>query len=784
MSIRRPMCVLSLAFMLLTYVLLSILGGVDLNEYSHDYTKVIVSGKIIDKVYKNGKSQIHLKECSIVPENEKNMTNKKLVHTNHKHIRKAILILSEQDLYDFKIGQFIMATGTYSNYSLPENDGQFNSRKYYRIQGYEANIRDAYINYCGNSFSRYREVLFTIKTRTKTLYHEYIDDSDAGTLAAMVLGDKTGLDEEIKDVYQAAGISHILSLSGLHIASVGIFVFSLFCNLGLGRLEGSILSTALMVSYGIMTGMSTSTHRALIMFFLALFSQLIGRTYDLLSGVCFASILIIFENPYYIFDSGYLMSFLSVIGIGMIYPILDDLTDVKVKKRGKLGAIIENVLSSIIYTRLRQSICVSIAATMATLPVVMNSFYKVSRYSVILNLIVVPLMSVVLFLGIGVLIIGNIFYYIKPLYCVVQILLIIADKILEFYSFISSKSATIYGNTWVVGQCEGVRVVCYCILLCSVYVFFDGYKQRCENDIRKGEHDGLIRASMLTILVLAVVVLTHKKLPEFSEYYLSVGQGACNVIHGKKTPTVVVDGGSTDVKNVYKYRIKPFLMSKGIDKIDYMFITHPDEDHISGIVELLEDDLKDIQVRHLFMSVYDEKIEQLTKEREIEYHIMNSGNYIENKSVIIKCINGCADQNVVDINDASLVLKVIYKENGMSTLYTGDISSKVEREICADEDRSREINNTDIISIPHHGSKYSSCEQFIKAVNPHVSVISAGKGNSYGHPHKETLERLYKYAPNSMVLRTDESGQISIISWDGKVTVNKYYRNKERDERN
>lgn len=756
LTIRRPMCVICLLFISFMYMVIVLCGGVDLKEYERDNKSVEITGKVTDKMFKNNAYCLHIK-CK----------------GKNKNSNKYIIYLKNQNAFDFKIGQTVKLKGRYQNFSRPENDGQFDSRKYYRIRGYEASIKGATVTHSGKRYAYIKEWLFSVKENTKRVYFAYMDESEAGTLSAMVLGDKTGLDADVKDLYQAAGISHVLSLSGLHIAAVGMCLFTILRYSGLGLFGASMISSAVMTMYGIMTGFSTSTIRALIMFILAVIAKAIGRTYDLMSGMCLASILIIVENPYYIFDSGFLLSVLSVSGISLIYPILLDITDFFKKEKGA------------IYEKTRKSICISLSTNLATLPVVFNTFFKISRYSIFINIIVVPLMSIILGIGIIVLIIANTVIKLKPFRVITRGLLFAAQKIIMLYSFLCGNVSRLAGNYWIVGKGESWQNVVYIILMSGVVLGYWSYVNQVRaNDKNKDELRKKMKIRETALIVISVFVLAFRIKPELSVNALSVGQGACNVIYGRGIPTIMVDGGSSDVKDVYKYRIRPFLLSNGISEIDYLFVTHPDIDHISGVKELLSDELKEVNVKHQFVSV-----EDADSDNPEFVHIISKGDRIENGSITIDCLSpenkgvsvpgSEGNKREESLNDMSLVLKVMYEndKNHFTMLYTGDISSEVEQSLINNPQIKDKLKNIDYLSVPHHGSKYSSSEQFINTVNPKVSVISAGKNNSYGHPHKETLERLESVATS--IYRTDELGQITCsCKGNGLFTVRSVISNK------
>lgn len=849
MIIRRPMAVVSLLFMLIVFLVLEISGGVDITEYEKDGKRVSLTGVITDKVYKNNQYSIYLKDVRF--------------DDRETHRFSCVIAYLKDDFDSLLIGQTVKINGEYNNFLLPENEGQFDSRMYYRIRGYECSIKKAEIVAVSKGYGIFKNFLYERKEITKSIFYNYMSDDEAGTLSAMVLGDKSGLDRDVKDLYQNAGISHVLSLSGLHIATVGLFLFSILFKVFKRNGIASILSSVIMISYALMTGMSTSTKRALIMFMLGILANYMSRTYDLLSAVYLSSILILFESPYYIYDSGFLLSFSAVFGIGILYPMFNELFDFKKEVHERIDKI-------------RQGIFISISTSLSTLPVVMDSFYKLSRFSILINIFVVPLMGVILFLGIVAGFIGNIILWIikvcggkadnysgtdfsvsggiitGALGYITRTLLFFAEKILELYNVISKIISDKHVNIWVVGKGNFTQYVVYIILILTICFMYKNILKDKRKGIRGMKRIALMKLRAVVIIgfIIAVVVISYRKKPELRINVLSVGQGACNVIYGKDIPVILVDAGSTDVKEVYRYKIEPFLLSNGIDHIDYAFITHPDADHISGIKEFYENENTPVSIGKIFMSVEDAELCKLTSERstenlldesgtdsvyeykndiydgdcaEIESEKSNTddrrivylqyGDRIKNNDILIEVLspenvtyNASKNDGESDLNDLSLVLKMTHLKSGYTALFTGDISAEVEKKIIEkeainnvssgalnermmgsiiDEKISKEntfkidqnenvLENIDFMTVAHHGSKYSSSEEFIKTVNPRIATISSGKGNSYGHPHAETLDRLNKYTEKALILRTDTCGQISVELRGGKAYVSRY----------
>ena len=253
--------------------------------------------------------------------------------------------------------------------------------------------------------------------------------------------------------------------------------------------------------------------------------------------------------------------------------------------------------------------------------------------------------------------------------------------------------------------------------------------------------------------------------------FLDVGQGDGIFLKTYNGINIMIDGGSLSVDDAAKYRIVPFLKYKGISRIDYVFVTHADYDHISGIVEMLKNsNVNGIKIKNLILPdirLKDENYQSLIEtalRNNIKVLYIMSGKVLQFGDVKFKCIYPNITDSAEDRNDYSTVLSVKY--NKFSMLLTGDISEKVENKI-----KDKVESHYTILKVAHHGSKYSTTEKFLSWINPDYSVISVGENNLYGHPHKELLKRLEK--SGSSVLRTDKSGGITIKSEGESMVIEK-----------
>lgn len=855
MRIRRPMCLICTIFLIVVYFAMRgrpPAPSWDVDAY--DGRTITLTGKISDRQEKGGTLQIYLTCVEFSNDDHPIGTDKDSFPKFSKGIVVKITDYGSVKKY-VRLGATLRVRGVFAPFEKPMNEGQFDSRSYYMIRGYEGQLKRAKIIGVSNGYSYLREKLRRFRDASATVIEENMSEQSAGAVAAMTLGDKTELDAQIKELYQNAGISHVLALSGLHIASVGLCILKLLRKIGVKSAVAAVLSGLIVVTYAVMTGLSTSTLRAMIMFALAIIAMIIGRTYDLLSAAALSAILIVIENPGYLFDTGFLLSFGAILAIGCAFPTVDglmvyagDIFAGALKKRvypglrlsGKKGKkkrfkdnVAENKNKNITegikkkLGALRQGICVSLSVNIVTLPIVANSYFQVPRFSILLNLIIIPLMSVVLatgFAGIGVGLLGKLsgsWMMIYATKCVFKI----TEAVLNIYEFLSVKATGLNSNLSIFGRPSKVQIIVYavCVIAATVLgnrVIAEDKKAREDNlktnsmpfiDMERSSKSwhGFVYCLVSAALFLSgIFVLKFHPLKDLEIRNIYVGQGDCALITGRSMPVIVIDGGSSDIKSVGKYNILPVLKSNAISTIDYCFITHTDNDHISGILEILEDRTCGVRIRNVVLSQcayvdLAEKLKHESAEKSTEKSIVNSsesddgsseygkdysarlakaiidsgakivlinaGDSFEMGDLHIRCLN--PDKvSIYEGNDSSLVLAVKHTQSDFDMLFTGDISSDTEGKIIDRFREKSEYFKCDYLKIAHHGSRNSTSMAFLNEVNPKIAVISAGIDNSYGHPHVETLERLEDV--NSIFFCTAKTGEvITLVGDDGKVAV-------------
>ena len=762
----------------------------------------------------------------------------------------VLMYIPDQDKIteELHIGMRIRARGEFNGFRTAHNRGQFDLSHHYAVKGYRYAVYKGRLLSGTSEYDRIADGLYRVKERTEAVYGHYLDSTDQGVLEAVTLADKGSLDKDLKDRYSDAGIAHILALSGLHIATVGFLLVNLLRKIRLPLWLAASISTVLMLAYCIMTGMPVSAVRALIMYFLGIGALLFKRSVDLRTSAATAALIMLIVNPDRLYDASFIMSFSSVLGIGLLYPYIRHLvlnvfgsSRVRILKRSenKLIRLGMGILTSLV---------LSLSIQLAIIPFTMWFYYRIPVYGILINLIVVPLAGALLMLAAAVAVLGSAVLYARGAFAFldlpVKFISFLTHLILRFYDLLTQEVNRLPGAVLVTGRPAVWQMILYYLILAGIVVYSAYlchkeklYKVRIRRrrSLRSSEEaqkmrDHLREQSRFALLILGVsfILLFFRPQPSFEMSALYVGQGQCFVIHGRDVPTIMYDCGSTDEKKLYEYTVEPFLECMGLSRIDTVFISHLDTDHVSGLIELMSDENLHIKIGRIVISGDPsqeesrnyETLTSLADAEGIPVYRMSDGDSMKWRNMSIRCLWPLAPEGKMykanvgkaedstnktnagttvspDLNDGSLVLSFEYRSgkgnrgaggsgrNGGSDLkncnfrilFTGDISSGAEeRLIDAAGSEGSGRGGYDCLQVAHHGSAGSANEAFIKAVSPRLGIISAGIDNQYGHPHKETLELLDINGIPAFI--TAECGEIDIKRHPGRLRVVKY-RNGE-----
>ena len=771
---RRP-----LAFICLLISLVCIAYTLMIKPFPDSYANIregniCIEGTVVSKEVKNDKNVFYLRD---VTDCDTGMS-----------YSGVICYQSEGDFP--ALGSFVRVTGNAKVFSRSMNCGEFDMCKYYLSLGYEYAMYECKINASGEEYSYYREKLYDIRKRLEDVYDKIMNEEDASVIKAMVLGDKNDMDAELKSLYQKSGISHILAISGLHISIMGMFIYGILKKTHMPVKLCFIISSVIMFNYSLMTGMSCSTERAFIMFILMLGAMCILRSYDMLSALALAGTVIILSDRYIIYNSGFWLSFSAVFGVGVFSRALC-IREKKSRMPRKIVKAINTFLTDF-------GVC------LFTIPILLNAYYDYPLYSVFLNLIVIPLMSIVL----GCAVISGVTGMISL--SLGAIAAYPCHIILKIYEALCRLVSELPFSELTVGEVSPVRVVIFYFLMALIYFvyYFDKYysgnltghyrvfmRREREHRVKRGMKKGALTSfiyRMYMLLIPFVGTKTYDKcrmlikvISVFSALLilvpvrcglkismLYVGQGDGIIVRYNDT-VYMIDGGSSDKSQLAKYTLIPYLKSQGISAIDCWFVSHPDADHCSGLLEMTESyEDTGIEIDNIILpdsATINEDAKEIisnAKMCNIPISYISRGNEVTCGPVNLQCIWPAKAYVCDDINEYSQVLLLTYED--FSMLFTGDATLRSESEyIPLPENVS---DGVDILKAPHHGSNTSSGENMISAAKPEVVLISSGINNRYGHPHEEIVQRYQSHGIT--ILNTQECGEIDIYVTGRRPVIN------------
>ncbi|MEE0036132.1 MAG: ComEC/Rec2 family competence protein [Coprococcus sp.] len=588
--------------------------------------------------------------------------------------------------------------------------------------------------------------------------------------------------------------------TGVHVAIIGMTLYGFLRKLRIGRLISGTFSIAIIILYGIMTGMSSSTERAVIMLILSIAAEYFGRKTDAPTSMGFAMIIMVLGNPYVILDAGFQLSFAAITGVTVVAPQLRKLlrmfkcfikeADEKKKQKHKKIISLRKMIIKLI-----DALVVGIASFITTTPVIIYYYYQFPPYSILINLIVIPLVSLI----VG----GSILVVLTGLFFTgAAVVMTYPVRLILFgYKYLCIFASGLPGASVLVGHISIGMVFVYYLSVVLIFAILRMIR------IGKTEREGPILYLMLaTVLFLTVVYEVYSYDKSLKVVYMDVGQGDGVLLRTSGHGGILIDGGSSSNKRVGEYVMVPVLKYYGVSEVEYAFVSHGDVDHVSGLEYLLNEEQSGVHVVNLVLPEYGDQdaLQELKSEataNNVNIIYMKPGdnityNHQHAETINIECLypDEEAGQGVLDTNNLSMILKTTItwdvreadienlnkssdSDASLSLLFVGDAGIAAEKRLIElyGKNSLGEIPDSiacDILKVGHHGSRNSSGSDFLKRVSAMYGIISCGKDNRYGHPHAETLERL-KMA-DTKYMTTKEHGAIILSIERGDWSLSGY----------
>lgn len=582
----------------------------------------------------------------------------------------------------------------------------FDYRLYLKTRniGYVSTIDSFQIENCPNNI-QYRFQRFVLKQRDLFLEEIFVSEKSSGLIKGVLFGDTNGMDEESYNAFRQNGTAHVLAVSGLHVG----MLYSIYrpINKKLHSKSMTISFFFFLLMYGTATLWSVSVTRAILLIILTIIGERLNRRFDLLTALAAVAFLSILKNPYVIFGASFQMSFLAVLSIVFLKEPLDKFVGTKFSTPA--------------------------AVQIGLMPYMAYVFNYISFIGLLCNIPIVFLISVLVPIGMGGFILYFIFQSVIPNYPMLldglanMVLLIneafCADGIFSF---------------------DVVSPPFWLLILFYGFVFYGTSEQALIYFGRKEWK----RAVLPIVLIISVAAVSSfaddTPFDQADLIFVDVGQGDCLHIKDDAGQDIIIDGGGNINYNVGEKILKPYFLKNGCMSIDLAAATHLHTDHYLGIKQLKD--------------CFEVK-QELIRGKAGDIIRIRENTWIE----ILWPLK--YDGNTDDENLNSLIFMIHQKD--IKTLVTGDLTEEGEKMLTNTYKGTKKLE-ADILKVAHHGSAYSTCDVFLKAVNPDIAVICVGK-NNYGHPSEIVIEKLEKNG--IMVFRTDLDGAVGIINSKGKISV-------------
>ena len=764
--------------------------------------KLLLSSCIVDTALEKKNSSLQKKE--------------KYQKRNDLHFQILMLYLPKESVGEGSTplllpGQICSVKGHFLELNSASNEGEFSLTLYYKGEGISGVFQANTIEPIQGESSPFAKELFTLKQSLGNRIDMLYPEDPAAFLKSLFLGERSGITLSEKSLYQSAGISHILAISGLHLSLLGGFFYRLLRKIKLSSLLSSLITSFFLFSYFLFTGSSHSAFRALFMLFLRFAAIQLGKGKDLLSQLSFALLFLLWLNPLSLYSIGMQCSFFTL----FVFFLLEERPGktVRKKKEKALSKIskkytfsisgLPSFLSKLIpcfLSTLPHRLQSSFLFYLALLPLFSLIQFSFPLYAPLLNLLLLPLLPFFFLLGAISILLS---YLPEQDFLLLRLLSIssrfLVNRLFQLFHLFIEKSLALPFSQILLGKMQVLSVIFYFLVLYLLFFFPKKkafFSKALKRRLLRPCLCGVYRIFLSLLLSLGFLLSLPLYLPkppkELEIAALDVGQGDGFVLR-KGNLVFTIDNGSTS-KNLFPEQIFfPYCKAKRIQHIDYALLTHCDRDHISGIQALLEknpsiglshlilpasaledhryDLLKRLAYNHGADVFYWQKGDELvfseqgiclpTKDNGIAENTAMTKKewpYAKGHQLHIRCFYPNDASYMEEANAHSIGCLLEYGHFRM--LFTGDMPKEAE-EALLENCREAEVSPiVDVLKLAHHGSKTSSCSSFLSETQAKFALFSYGKKNRYGHPHKNTVENCQKY--RLFPLETAKLGEILI----------------------
>lgn len=626
--------------------------------------------------------------------------------------RDNLLIYTEISLPKGTILHYVGSIRQFRQFKNPGTYSPFNIYRY-RTYGYiTENTGQINVVEIKNSESKTSTTRNLVSKRLSSLSPE-----SSALALGILLGDRSQLDSIRIQDFKNSGLIHITTVSGLHVGIV-FMVFRFFSKPFLAKKYSILLGYCGAILFTLLVGYRPSTVRAIMMLGIYSFAEIKGYPYSLARSLQVAALINIIYNPFVVLDIGFQFSYLAVFGIVYLAPKLKFFNKIPSK-------YLSNMLK----------ITVSIQVILLPLNFLYNKGMPI--LTPVANLLIAPVLSPYLAM--------LMIFVLFPLSLVK-----IPIELISYYILNISKITSL----WVT-----LNNLILVLMVVSIGIW--AIWKLCRSN--------KVKWSLISLLFIFLTIF-YVSQPVLQIHFLDVGQGDCIIIQ-YKSYTLMIDTGGIMGVDIANRVLAPTFSSLGINKIDYLFITHPHYDHFGALGDML-DIVKierllfpdhEIMFTSTFMSTL-----QKAQQYPIEIIPIKKGDELQlgplTKKIFHPSVNFIPSQSPA--NNISLVTLLTYKD--VSVLFTGDIEAEAEKYIL------ESLVSVNFLKVAHHGSGTSTLSDFLDTVSPNYAIISVGV-NRYGHPSPDLLKRFAKR--NIATYTTQGDGMITInVYRNGNYSIRSYRR--------